>query len=43
MKFLVFSKGGDGNGLVWRLMQEGHEVKIWYWDIEYCESLEGKE
>jgi len=41
MKFLVFSKSGDGNGLAWRLMQEGHEVRIWYWDKRYAVQYDG--
>lgn len=41
MKILIVSKEGDGAGVAYRLMTEGHDVHLWIKDNKYKDALRG--
>ena len=41
MKFFVISEGGDGAGLALRLQEEGHDVRIWFREVESANRCKG--
>lgn len=41
MKVLMLSKEGDGCGIAWKLIQEGHHVDLWIKNPDYSHALKG--
>lgn len=41
MRVLILSKEGDGAGVAWKLVQEGHTVDLWIKNTQYSHALKG--
>lgn len=41
MRVLIISKEGDGCGIAWRMVEEGHQVDLWIKHPDYAKALQG--